>query len=130
MGSLKLLSLKDKKFNEVLNGCSLLEDLSLIECYGLRKLNFTASSIKNLALVLGSDERWKLNISCPNLMSFDVSSHVEHAYLTNVLSLVNAAINFSHKLSFFSNDCSDFKALLEKLRHCKVITLGDQCVLV
>lgn len=42
--------------DEILYGFPMLEELSLIECYGMRKLNFTYPNMKSLMLILGKDD--------------------------------------------------------------------------
>ncbi|KAA8524483.1 hypothetical protein F0562_010906 [Nyssa sinensis] len=134
LNSLKTLSLQEvmlseKTMDEILCGCPLLENLSLMDCYGFSKLNFTSPNIKKLMLILRVNEP-RLKISCPNLVSLEIAGWIEKADLVNVSSLVEASLWFSYCFKFACREYRNVKMLLEKLRHSKVFKPCRWCILV
>ncbi|XP_010275939.1 PREDICTED: putative F-box/LRR-repeat protein At5g54820 [Nelumbo nucifera] len=135
MGSLKSLSLKyirlpNETIDCILSGCPMLEDLTLIRCYDLTKLRFTSPNLKNLIIYHFAYEKSMLEICCPNLLSLRISECIDWVHLMNVSSVVDAALEFSFHFKFVPSEFSEFRMLLEKLRHSKVLTMCTWCVLV
>lgn len=103
LGQIRLISLKKlmlkgillsgKIMDKILNGCPLLESLSLINCYepyDMRKLDITHSNIKHLRIFVGYGKLQDdfISVSCPNLTSFDIAGAIERVDLMNVYSLL------------------------------------------
>ncbi|KAF8391421.1 hypothetical protein HHK36_023726 [Tetracentron sinense] len=145
MGSLKTLSLKciplfDNIIADILSGCPLLEELVLIECFDLDKLSITSPHLKKVTVYSGIEHKiWldELTISCPNLMSLDLSGRIMQANLTDKSALVSVNLDFNFKQDddydeegeenysnfFFLHDAyPSLKRLLERLHSTKVLT--------
>ncbi|KAL3509490.1 hypothetical protein ACH5RR_028891 [Cinchona calisaya] len=88
--SLNEIELNDKLMEKVLVGCPSLEDLSLIGCFGFRKLNCSAiRNLKKLKLVLYTKKT--LIITCPSVVSLEIAGCVESARLLDVSSVIDTS---------------------------------------
>ncbi|XP_030470441.1 putative F-box/LRR-repeat protein At5g02700 [Syzygium oleosum] len=119
----KQIYLTDNKLADILSGCPLLKELSLEDCHGLRKPKFcSAPSIEVLNLekcnnlkkpdLAQSDKKHltidnsghlelvHLELVCPNVMILDIAGRIEGVKATNMSSLVDTSLYFSHYFRF------------------------------
>ncbi|XP_021300715.1 putative F-box/LRR-repeat protein At3g18150 [Herrania umbratica] len=80
-------SLDDNIMDRILSGCSVLGELSLLDCHGLSRLPFRNPGIKSLAVKIWY-ERQRLEISCPNIVSLDLSGEIDYLDLVDVSSMI------------------------------------------
>ncbi|KAA8524482.1 hypothetical protein F0562_010905 [Nyssa sinensis] len=126
---LKRVFLNDKIMGEILNGCPLLEELSLEKCYGLGKLNITNPNTKNLIVIHGFRESW-LEISCPNIKSLKIAGSIDYVYLKNASSVIDTSVYFSHSFKCACKDCREVRLLFKKLSRSRIFTPCTWCILV
>ncbi|XVF16849.1 hypothetical protein REPUB_Repub10bG0067500 [Reevesia pubescens] len=109
--------LNDNIMDQILFGCSVLEELSVLDCYGLSRLAFRNPSVKSLVVNV-----WyafpRLAIRCPNIVSLDLFGNIENVDLVDVSS-VNCA-------SLFCDDGSQCE-LFACLKVCTTLQLADLC---
>ncbi|KAL8131299.1 putative F-box protein At1g49610 [Apium graveolens] len=120
--SLTTIMLDDKMMEGILSGCPSLESLSLIQCYGLHKLNCTSARLTKLMIVVGNDFSW-VEISGPNLMSLNISGLHGQVNLRNVSSVVEASLDICH-------DYCNIGSLLEGLHQASTFTITSWCILM
>lgn len=135
MRSLRILflehvALNDAKVEGILSGCPFLENLSLIECYNLCKLNSVSPNLKYLKVAIARCENSRLEISGPNIVSFDISGSVELAVLKNMSSIVDATFGFIHHFYCAKDEYHWVKKILENLKHAEVLTICRRSILV
>ncbi|OMO65640.1 hypothetical protein CCACVL1_21465 [Corchorus capsularis] len=125
---LKDVVLNDETINRILSGCLVLEELSLIHCYGLSRLGFGNPSIKSLILNHALEDD-RVEISCPNIESLDIAGYTDLVDLVDVSSVVDSSIS----LGYFTGSLEEYKsleALFKKLGRCKMFSLCNSCILV
>ncbi|OMO65617.1 hypothetical protein CCACVL1_21467 [Corchorus capsularis] len=125
---LKDVVLNDETINQILSGCFVLEELSLISCYGLSRLGFGNPSIKSLILNHARKGE-RVEISCPNIESLDIAGYMDLVDLVDVSSVVDSSIS----LGYFTGSLEEYKsleALFKKPGCCKMFRLCNSCILV
>ncbi|KAG8386907.1 hypothetical protein BUALT_Bualt03G0197600 [Buddleja alternifolia] len=125
---LEKISLSDEIMAEVLVSCPLLEDLSLVDCYRLRKLVCENPNLKKVLLILEKDEY--LIISCPYVLSLEIHGCIECASLLDISSTVDVSILFSYSFRCEQREYDDVRKLLEMVSQCKNLSLCTWSVLV
>ncbi|GMG98621.1 hypothetical protein Nepgr_000461 [Nepenthes gracilis] len=132
LSSLRKLSLtnallNDRILDDLLVGCPLLEELSLISCHDFHKLNIANPNVKKVVVeITHFDKDQRLEIHCPKITSFYLSGCVNGLDLVNITSLVYADICFSlHQLRPSEN----YAEVLMKLGNLKAFATSDDCVL-
>lgn len=119
----KLKSLKTLYLNKVvlmgqsidyiLSGCPMLEELTLQLCYGHIRVVVLNSNLKTLKLHI----RWfqqRIRISCPTLLSFDMSGAVELLDISNVASI--AEVSVKRNLIFDFNEDNNYQNMSKFLQ--------------
>ncbi|KAK4714328.1 hypothetical protein R3W88_020235 [Solanum pinnatisectum] len=100
--------LMDQSMNYILSGCPMLEELTLQLCYCHRRVALLNSNLKTLKL----DIRWfqpRIHVSCPTLLSFDMSGAVEVLDIANVASI--AEVSVKRNLIFDFNEDNNYQNL-------------------
>ncbi|XP_015168943.1 putative F-box/FBD/LRR-repeat protein At4g00315 isoform X2 [Solanum tuberosum] len=100
--------LMDQSMNYILSGCPMLEELTLQLCYCRRRVVLLNSNLKTLKL----DIRWfqpRIHVSCPTLLSFDMSGAVEVLDIANVASI--AEVSVKRNLIFDFNEDNNYQNL-------------------
>jgi len=129
--SLREMILSEKIMDEVMNGCPLLEELSLTDCSGLRKLNVTNPNVKRLVLLFYKKPHERLEISCPNVVSLDIDGSLENAHSEDVSSsLVDASLSFNYSLKGALMKYDGVRMLLKKLGNTQSFAPCCFCILV
>ncbi|XP_048133352.1 F-box/FBD/LRR-repeat protein At5g56420-like isoform X2 [Rhodamnia argentea] len=145
---MKQIDLTDKKLANILSGSPLLKELSLEDCDGLcepkfcsgpsieelnleecgslKKLDLTRSDIKHLTI----DHSQHLELICPNVKILDIAGCLTYVKVTNMPSLVDTSICFSHYVRYSHEEFSEFRLLLEKLNCSPYFMPCDLCMLV
>ncbi|XP_030440230.2 putative F-box protein At1g49610 isoform X2 [Syzygium oleosum] len=144
---MKQIDLTDNKMAGILSGCPLLKELSLEDCYGLhepefcsapsievlnledcglKKLDLTRSDIKHLNI----DISGHLELVCPNVKILDIAGRIEYVKVTDMSSLVDTSLCFSHYLRYSSGKYREFRLLLERLSCSPYFMPCDLCILV
>ncbi|KAK6785092.1 hypothetical protein RDI58_018547 [Solanum bulbocastanum] len=111
----------DQSMNYILSGCPMLEELTLQLCYCHRRVVLLNSNLKTLKL----DIRWfqpRIHVSCPTLLSFDMSGAVEVLDIANVASIAEGqnseamllACSGTHFFSFFITSPGNFCVAVEQ----------------
>ncbi|OMO65630.1 hypothetical protein CCACVL1_21466 [Corchorus capsularis] len=118
----------DEMIKQILSGCFVLEELSLEFCYGLSKLNFRNPSIKRLK-VFHHNNTERLEISCPNIESLDISGCANLVDLANVSSVVDFSIAFIWGLED-SQEHQTIKQHFNKLSGANIFRPCARCILV
>jgi len=126
---LEEIVLNDEIRNKILDGCSVLEELSLIRCYGLCRLGFRNSSIKSLTLFHDSYYQTRLEISCPNIESLNLAGGLDFVDIVDVSYIVVSSASFT-LFEYSPAIYKTVKALLKSLGHCKAFRLCDFCIMV
>lgn len=120
--SLKVLSLteielSDNIMQKIIVGSPNLEELYLSGCSGLSKLVCTGENLKKLALVLHMGR--ELIISCPNVISIEISGCIERAVLLDVRAVIEASVSPNSKFRLTPRKYDDVKRLLfQKFSQC------------
>ncbi|GJX28174.1 retrotransposon protein, putative, ty1-copia subclass [Tanacetum coccineum] len=115
-----------------------LETLQLNDCCGLRQIDVTSKSVKNLVLSYSGDSLsadYHIEINAPYILSLTIKGNVylEELLLENVASLVKADLNywvshdFAEELGRDQDDVEEelLRGLLSSLCHVNEIALGD-----
>ncbi|KAI6679874.1 hypothetical protein NL676_033755 [Syzygium grande] len=143
---MKQIELTDNIMADILSGCPLLKELSLEDCYGLHepefcsapsievlnledsleKLDLTRSDIKHLNI----DISGHLELVCPNVKILDIAGRIECVKVTDMSSLVDTSLHFSHYLRCAYGEYREFRLLLEKLSCSPYFMPCDLCILV
>ncbi|XWS41104.1 hypothetical protein CRYUN_Cryun17cG0052100 [Craigia yunnanensis] len=92
---LKGIVLKEEIINQILRGCNVLEELSLIGCYDLHRLAFRNPSIKSLILNLYKQTQ-RIEISCPNVELLYIAGFIDLVDLVDVSSNAVSSLSFSY----------------------------------
>ncbi|KAA8526429.1 hypothetical protein F0562_008368 [Nyssa sinensis] len=134
LGALKTLSfrtigLNDIMIEQILFGCPLLENLTLIRCYVLHKLKLISTCLKILTVTCGEAETSRLKISCPNLKTLNISGSIGYVDLKNTSSLVDATLEFNYGGRYSNDEYHSVGMLLEELNHAKFLTLCNWCIM-
>ncbi|KAE9457527.1 hypothetical protein C3L33_10571, partial [Rhododendron williamsianum] len=96
----------------------------------LHKLDFTSSNLKNVVIELNCHDSSRLEVSCPYVMSLNIS-RIERTNLYNASSIVDAALEFDN--GFFNCARGEYrkvKVLFEQLYDAEVFTLFNRAILV
>ncbi|XP_058090242.1 F-box protein At5g03100-like [Magnolia sinica] len=135
--SLEQTSMADYEMERILNGCPVLEELFLYKCNGISRLDFRGRNVRKLT-VNDYDSEFGLEIWGPNVMSLNISGDIGTARhrFKSLPSLVNATLNL--QMSFYAgwDDYEEseyhdiFRALLDALRHARVLKVCTWCVQV
>ncbi|XVE83567.1 hypothetical protein DITRI_Ditri16bG0097400 [Diplodiscus trichospermus] len=103
--------LDDNTMDQILSGCYVLEELHVLDCYGLSRLGFRSPSIKSLEVTIWH-EIGRLEIWCPNIVSLDLCGQIEHVNLVDVSSVACASLT-CHNLS--QSELSAYLKVFNKL---------------
>ncbi|XP_021752840.1 F-box/LRR-repeat protein At4g14096-like [Chenopodium quinoa] len=139
MGSLRVLkldymSLNDDVFKEIIQGCPLLKELEISNCFD--PWDFTEINAPNLDILkldreIGADSEQIMKINCPKLSSFNYSGCVEGLEIVNLSSL--AEFSFVITWNAFAtrfNEFTRFQSVLTKVLHVKNVSISDTFVTV
>ncbi|OMO65614.1 hypothetical protein CCACVL1_21469 [Corchorus capsularis] len=134
LNCLKLLSLKecvlnDEIIKQIISGCSVLEELSLLGCYGLSRLAFRNPSIKSLILYHEALYNERLEISCPGIETLDMAGSMELVDFVDVSSIVVSSTSFCFGLENSSEKYQKVVELLKKLSRGKMFRTCNECIL-
>nr|XP_016503993.1 PREDICTED: F-box/LRR-repeat protein At3g26922-like [Nicotiana tabacum] len=128
--SLDNVMLMDQSMDYILSGCPVLEELTLWFCYGHRRLVLLNSNLKTLVLGI----RWfgtRIHVSCPTLLSLDMSETVEVLDIINVASIVEVSVNRMEKFDFKEyKDYQEMRILLQIITGAKTLKLCSWFALV
>ena len=143
--NLKSLSLCCGKVDEdliqnILSGSPVLETLDLIFVHGIRRIDISSKSVKNLWLGGFMDREQDPNtaqveINAPYIFSLKISSmlNLSKLVLLNVSSLVKAELDYVLVVDHSETTGKELeeemlKGLILKLRHVKELKIGDLCL--
>ncbi|XP_069143189.1 FBD-associated F-box protein At2g26860-like isoform X2 [Solanum lycopersicum] len=105
--------LMEQSINYILSGCPMLEELTLQLCYSRKGMVLLNSNLKTLKLHI----RWfqqRIRISCPTLLSFDMSGAVELLDIANVASI--AEVSVKRNLIFDFNEDNNYQNMSKFLQ--------------
>ncbi|KAL8468826.1 hypothetical protein ACS0TY_031868 [Phlomoides rotata] len=123
------VSISDDIMENVLLGCPFLEDMSLIDCYGLRKLNCKNPNLKKVMLDLTKLEYERVIISCPHVLSLEIRGMIGRADLLDVSSDVYASIYFGY-FRCEKKSYDDVRRFLQKVGQCNTFSPCRWSILV
>ncbi|XP_010323729.1 putative F-box protein At1g49610 isoform X2 [Solanum lycopersicum] len=136
----KLKSLKTLYLNKVvlmgqsidyiLSGCPMLEELTLQLCYGHIRVVVLNSNLKTLKLDIGWSLR-RIYVSCPTLLSLDVSGAVDVLDIANVASIAEVSVKRNLIFDFdVHKDYQGIRILLQTFTGTKTLNLCSWFALV
>ena len=123
---LKGIVLKEEIINQILLGCYVLEELSLIGCYDLHRLASRNPSIKSLILDPYKQTQ-RIEILCPNVELLDIAGFID---LVDVSSNAVSSLSFSYGFKCSRKRYQTIKTLFQKIRNSKMFTACTCCILV
>lgn len=112
------VSLSDNILENIFLGCPSLENLSLVFCYGFGKIYCQNPKLEKLMLVLNPLEDGPVIISCPYVLSLEISGWIERASLLDVSSVVDASIHFLSMFKCKQKPYDAVRLLLQKFSQC------------
>ncbi|KAL8461266.1 hypothetical protein ACS0TY_031864 [Phlomoides rotata] len=135
MKSLRILllndvSLSDDIMESILLGCPSLEDLSLIDCYGLRELDCRNPNLKKVMLCLGHKEDKFLVVSCPYVLSLEIEGWLPRVFLMLGSPIVDVSIYYSYKFRCKQQQYHTVRCLLQTVSQCKTFSPCTWTILV
>lgn len=96
--SLRDIELSDNIMNSIVEGCSVLEELSFLSCSGVRMLRLANPRVKRLIISIGWFEeklvKKKLEIICPHVTSLEISGAIPLVDLKNSSSVLDASLRY------------------------------------
>ncbi|MCD9558587.1 hypothetical protein HAX54_015993 [Datura stramonium] len=128
--SLDNVMLMEQSMDYILSGCPMLEQLTLLFCYGHRRVVLLNSNLKRLVLGI----RWfgtRIHVSCPTLLSLHMSGTVEVLDITNVASIVEASVYRKEKFDFREyKDYQEMRIFFQTITGAKSLDLTSWFALV
>ncbi|KAG5597078.1 hypothetical protein H5410_038310 [Solanum commersonii] len=115
--------LMDQSMDYILSGCPMLEELTLQLCYGHIRVVLLNSNLKTLKLDIGWF-RQRIRVSCPTLLSLDMSGAVEVLDIANVASIAEVSVNCNLIFDFdVYKDYQGIKTFLQTFTGAKTLNL-------
>ncbi|KAL3364019.1 hypothetical protein AABB24_012983 [Solanum stoloniferum] len=122
--------LMDQSMDYILSGCPMLEELTLQLCYGHIRVVLLNSNLKTLKLDIGWF-RQRIHVSCPTLLSLDMSGAVEVLDIANVASIAEVSVNRNLIFDFdVYKDYQGIKTFLQTFTRAKTLNLCSWFALV
>ncbi|KAH0656325.1 hypothetical protein KY285_031207 [Solanum tuberosum] len=122
--------LMDQSMDYILSGCPMLEELTLQLCYGHIRVVLLNSNLKTLKLDIGWF-RQRIHVSCPTLLSLDMSGAVEVLDIANVASIAEVSVNRNLIFDFdVYKDYQGIKTFLQTFTGAKTLNLCSWFALV
>ncbi|GKD64748.1 hypothetical protein Tco_1306856, partial [Tanacetum coccineum] len=120
------------------NGAIVGKDLSLIDCYGYKRIDVTSKSVKKLVLSeyysyvasLNEDYIDRIKINAPYISSLTIKGELflQELVLLDVCSLIKVDLDYYIDRGFFEMTHKEiFRGLLESLDHVKDVAINDYC---
>lgn len=114
----------------ILSGCPMLEELTLQLCYGHIRVVVLNSNLKTLKLDIGWSLR-RIYVSCPTLLSLDVSGAVDVLDIANVASIAEVSVKRNLIFDFdVHKDYQGIRILLQTFTGTKTLNLCSWFALV
>ncbi|KAL0393687.1 UNVERIFIED_CONTAM: putative F-box/FBD/LRR-repeat protein [Sesamum latifolium] len=126
---LKDVAVSDEVMEKLLLGCQFLEDLSVVNCYGLGKMYCMNPNLKKVMVFVNIESR-QLFLSCPHAVSLHLSGWIQGATLLNVSSLVDCSLSFSYKFKCEQRSYDSISRLLLGVHRCKTFIPCTWSILV
>ncbi|XP_030462401.1 putative F-box protein At1g49610 isoform X1 [Syzygium oleosum] len=135
MRALKVLYLKEIALNDVpiknfIDGCPVLESLTVLDCYGLRELNCASQELRILTVAPRFAIEPRVKVACPNIKSLSISGWLELLELENLPSLRDASVDCHDCFRHIPFEYCEVQKILEKLHQVKVLTMHHPPILV
>uniref|UniRef100_A0A0V0HKS6 Putative ovule protein n=1 Tax=Solanum chacoense TaxID=4108 RepID=A0A0V0HKS6_SOLCH len=120
----------DQSMDYILSGRPMLEELTLQLCYGHIRVVLLNSNLKTLKLDIGWF-RQRIHVSCPTLLSLDMSGAVEVLDIANVVSIAEVSVNRNLIFDFdVYKDYQGIKTFLQTFTGAKTLNLCSWFALV
>ncbi|KAF8043248.1 hypothetical protein BT93_A1557 [Corymbia citriodora subsp. variegata] len=135
MKKLKVLYLKDIALNDdsikkFVDGCPVLESLTVLDCYGLCELSCASQNLRSVAVAPGILEESRVKVACPNIKSLSISGWIERLELESLSSLRDASVDFCDYFLCVPDEYSEVRKILEELHQVRVLTMHHHPILV
>ncbi|XP_056158358.1 putative F-box/LRR-repeat protein At3g28410 isoform X2 [Syzygium oleosum] len=127
---LKEIALNDDSTKNFIDGCPVLESLTVLDCYGLCELNCVSQKLRSVTVAPGILEESRVKVACPNIESLSISGWIERLELENLSSLRDASVDFSDCFFCVPDEYCEVRKILEELHQVRVLTMHHHPILV
>lgn len=127
---LKEIALSDDSIKNFIDGCPVLESLTVLDCYGLCELNCGSQELRSVTVAPGILEESRVKVACPNIKSLSISGWIERLELESLSSLRDASIDFCDCFLCVPDEYCEVQKILEELHHVRVLTMHHHPILV
>ncbi|XP_016555487.2 F-box/LRR-repeat protein At3g26922 isoform X1 [Capsicum annuum] len=123
--SLNEVMIMDQSMDFILSGCPMLEQLKLWFCYVQRRVILVNSTLKTLVLGIRRCQTL-IHVSCPTLLSLEISGYVDVLDIANVPSIAEVSVNRNLIFDYSEyKDYQEMRILLQTITGVKSLKLSS-----
>ncbi|XP_047271333.1 putative F-box protein At1g49610 isoform X4 [Capsicum annuum] len=120
-----LIMIMDQSMDFILSGCPMLEQLKLWFCYVQRRVILVNSTLKTLVLGIRRCQTL-IHVSCPTLLSLEISGYVDVLDIANVPSIAEVSVNRNLIFDYSEyKDYQEMRILLQTITGVKSLKLSS-----